>query len=322
LWCVWTASTVSSRGTDILCRRRGRRGLPALQLYADGEEDSEFMVDGNPSSGEDDHLVDRPWMRPSSRTSWTISAPSSRVRPSGSGITCARPTGATITGPLRHHRQGVSSTPRPPRSLTCAAGEKVVCLLEHQEVHGGPWRIHLRAPTEARVKVYNAGTGARTFGTSTRSGSSGLLVYSPSISSGVVRRRALRPPRRVPRQLPVRRAWGGPPAALPSPSAPRRRHLFAQRTLVVLPCETEIDASDGRPRARIQALRDESAHVRSAGPFHADHFEYDKSRMSWHIICGIIQTQNQSAMYFTDVAGRSALIIPFRWSVLACSRPS
>jgi hypothetical protein len=42
----------------------------------------------------------------------------------------------------------------------------------------------------------------------------------------------------------------------------------------------------------------------------------------WHIICGIIQTQNQSAMYFTDVPGRSALIIPFRWSVLACSRPS
>jgi hypothetical protein len=23
----------------------------------------------------------------------------------------------------------------------------------------------------------------------------------------------------------------------------------------------------------------------------------------WHIICGIIQTQNQSAMYFTDVPG-------------------
>jgi hypothetical protein len=45
-----------------------------------------------------------------------------------------------------------------------------------------------------------------------------------------------------------------------------------------------------------------------------------KSRM-WHIIW-IIQTQNQSAMYFTDVlAGRSALIIPFRWSVLA-GRPS
>jgi hypothetical protein len=86
-----------------------------------------------------------------------------------------------------------------------------------------------------------------------------------------------------------------------SVSSATEAHLFAQRTLVVLPCETEIDASDGRPRARIQALRDESAHVRSAGPFHADHFEYDKSRMSWHIICGIIQTQNQSAMYFTDV---------------------
>jgi hypothetical protein len=50
-----------------------------------------------------------------------------------------------------------------------------------------------------------------------------------------------------------------------------------------------------------------------------DHFEYDKSRMSAHHLW-IIQTQNQSAMYFTDVlAGRSALITPFRWSVLAWS---
>jgi hypothetical protein len=51
-----------------------------------------------------------------------------------------------------------------------------------------------------------------------------------------------------------------------------------------------------------------------------DHFEYDEEPYVVAHHLWIIQTQNQSAMYFTDVfAGRSALIIPFRWSVLAQS---
>jgi hypothetical protein len=32
-----------------------------------------------------------------------------------------------------------------------------------------------------------------------------------------------------------------------------------------------------------------------------DRVEYDRDRLSWKVILGIIQTQNLSAMYYTDI---------------------
>jgi hypothetical protein len=82
--------------------------------YADGEEDSEFMVDGNPSSGEDDLLVagrlDATFIKnivPFLRHQVVCA----HLDPT---VTCARPTGATIT--VRRAFGGiigeVCSTPR------------------------------------------------------------------------------------------------------------------------------------------------------------------------------------------------------------------
>jgi hypothetical protein len=162
---------------------------------------------------------------------------------------------------------------------------------------------------ETRVKVYNAGTGSADLRHVDQEWVKyDLLVYSPSISSGVSF--VAEHFDCVVGYLVNSQFTPGVETGLQQLFRVRQLRdgdmfLFVHnaRPGVVLPCETEeIDAllTEDLVLASKHFVTNQltfEAQVR----FDTDHFEYDKSRMSWHIICGIIQTQNQSAMYFTDV---------------------
>jgi septum formation topological specificity factor MinE len=159
------------------------------------------------------------------------------------------------------------------------------------------------------VKVYNAGTGSADLRYVDQEWIKyDLLVYSPSISSGVSF--VAEHFDCVVGYLVNSRFTPGVETGLQQLFRVRQlkdggMYLFVHnaRPGVVLPCETEeIDAllTDDLMLASKHFVTNQltfEAQVR----FDTDHFEYDKTRMSWHIICGIIQTQNQSAMYFTDI---------------------
>jgi hypothetical protein len=188
-------------------------------------------------------------------------------------------------------------------------GKKVVCCSSTKkftEVLGE--FISERLP-DARVKVYNAGTGSADLRNVDQEWIKyDLLVYSPSISSGVsfvVEHFDCLVGYLVNSQFTPGVETGLQQLFRVRQLRDGGMHLFVHnaRPGVVLPCETEeIDAllTEDLVLASKHFVTNQltfEAQVR----FDADHFEYDKSRMSWHIICGIIQTQNQSAMYFTDV---------------------
>jgi hypothetical protein len=199
------------------------------------------MVDGNPSRGEDDLPRRRPWMRPSSEHRAFL--PSSRVRPSGSGtVTCAVQQASRVHGPL-----GASSA----RSPVHAAATKVLDLCSREEGRvfapstkkftEVPRRIHLSAYS-ARVKVYNAGTGARP---SERRPEwikwSARLQLASLRGAFVVEHFDCLVGYLVNSQFAWawRRASSGSSESVSSATdAP----VCAQRTPGVLPCETEIDA--------------------------------------------------------------------------------
>lgn len=162
---------------------------------------------------------------------------------------------------------------------------------------------------ETRVKVYNSGTGSADLRHVDQEWVKyDLLVYSPSISSGVSF--VAEHFDCVVGYLVNSQFTPGVETSLQQLFRVRQlrdggMHLFVHnaRPGIALPCETdEIVAllTEDLMLASKHFVTNQltfEAQVR----FDTDHFEYDKSCMSWHVICGIIQTQNQSAMYFTDV---------------------
>jgi hypothetical protein len=173
-----------------------------FNLYADGEEDSEFMVDGNLNMCRRrrtarrrldatfiKNIVDHFCAIKSCAPIWIRNryAPVQQARPSP----CDGP-------PRRHHEGSVHAAP--PRSLTCSR--------ERSRVARAP-RSSRRSRRIISERLPEPGsrcaTRGRERGPSERRPEwiKYCLLAQPQHLWGVVRRRALRPPR-VPRQLPVR----------------------------------------------------------------------------------------------------------------------
>jgi hypothetical protein len=193
------------------------------------------------------YLVDA-WMRPSSRTSDHFCAIKSCAPIWIRNRYARRPRDHHVRRPSEASSAGVFVHAAATKVLDPASRGKKVVLLEHQEVHGGPGEFISERQPDARVKVYNAGTGSgpseRRPGVdqvrSARLAPASLRCRSSSSTSTV--------PRRVPRQLPVhagvRRASS---SSSESVSSATDAPVCAQRTPWVPSGEGDRRASDGRP---------------------------------------------------------------------------
>jgi hypothetical protein len=178
LWCVWTASTVSSRGTltsFVVDDRPSRSSCTSTPTQMVKRTQNSWLME-TPPRGEDDLPRRRPWMRPSSRTSCHFCAIKScapiwiRNR-----YACAVQQASRVRrASRRHHRRGLLSTPRATKVLD-------LCSREEGRVARAPRssrrsrRIHLRAPTVPGSRCATRGR-ERDLRNVDQSGSSGLLV--------------------------------------------------------------------------------------------------------------------------------------------------